>query len=169
MRAALIPLAAVFLAAAAPARAGAPLALAERQVVTLEFDRPVARLAVTDPDLLAIQTQGARVRVTAARGGRASLEITFDDGATVAYDVTVAAARGAPVAAAGPSEVVLAPGEERRLRAPGLARVLVEENGVARVRAEGEQVVVVGLTPGSTSLVLVDAGGTRTTWPVRVR
>ncbi len=176
MRAALI---AVALAAAAPARAappaataaaGVPLALAERQVVTLEFDRPVARVSVTDPDLLAIRTHGSRVEVGAQRGGRAALEIAFEDGATVAYDVSVALARRPAAAAAGtPETIALGVGEERRLRAPGVARVLVEENGVARVRVQGETVTVVAVSPGVTSLVLVDAAGARTTWAVAVR
>jgi hypothetical protein len=60
-------------------------------------------------------------------------------------------------------------GEERSFRAPGLARVLVEENGVARVRVEGEAVTVVGVSPGTTSIVLVDAAGARTTRAIAVR
>lgn len=160
------------LAAAAPAAAGAPLALAERQVVTLEFQQAVARVATTDPDLLQVQTAGGKVSVTALRGGRASLEIGFADGAAVTYDVTVEAARRparAPAAAPGPGELHLAVGEERRLRVPGVARVLVEENGVARVAAQGETVVVTALARGDAAVVLVDGAGARTTWQVRVR
>jgi hypothetical protein len=68
-----------------------------------------------------------------------------------------------------PGEIALQAGEERRLRAPGVARVLLEENGVARVRVEGETVSVVAVAPGATSLVLVDGAGARTTWSIRVR
>jgi Pilus formation protein N terminal region len=159
------------LALAAPAaRAGTPLALAERQVVTLEFDRSVSRIAVTDPDLLTLQAQGARVRIAAARAGRATLEIAFDDGTTAVYDVTVEALRRPAAAArASPGEIALRVGEERRLRAPGVARVLLEENGVARARADGDGVTVVGVSPGASSLVLVDAAGARTTWAIRVQ
>ncbi len=157
-------------AVAAAARAGTPLALAERQVVTLEFDRKVARVAVTDPDLLALQAQGSRVKVGASRAGRAALEIAFEDGATVVYEVTVEAARRPAAAAAeAPGQIALQVGEERRLRAPGVARVLLEENGVARVRVDGESVSLVGVSPGATSLVLVDGAGARTTWAIRVR
>jgi hypothetical protein len=167
------PLIALALAAAAPA-AGQPaapvaLALAERQVVTLEFDRPVARVAVTDPDLVAVRTRGARVEVGALRGGRGALELTFEDGATAVYDVTVAAARRPAAQAPAAAELALQVGEERRLRAPGVARVLLEENGVARVRVEGETVSVVAVSPGAASLVLVDGAGVRTTWSIRVR
>ena len=165
MRAALI--AAALLAAAPAARAGTPLALAERQVLTLEFDRAVSRIAVTDPDLLSLQAQGTRVKVGALKAGRAALEIAFGDGATVVYDVIVEAARRP--AATAPDELALQPGEERRVRAPGLARVLLEENGVARVRVDGENVTVVGVSPGTSSLVLVDGSGKRTTWSIRVR
>jgi putative type II/III system pilus formation protein len=169
VRAALIA-AAVALAAPPAARAGTPLALAERQVVTLEFDRAVTRIAVTDPDLLTLQVQGTRVRVGAVRAGRASLEIAFDDGATAIYDVVVEALRRpAAVARASPFEIGLRVGEERRLRAPGVARVLLEENGVARARADGDGVTVVGVSPGASSLVLVDASGARTTWSIRVQ
>jgi hypothetical protein len=155
------------LVVALAARAGTPLALAERQVLTLEFDRPVARLAVTDPDVLALEPGGARLRVTALRAGRTAVEVAFSDGATVSYDVAVEAARGrAPQA---PGELALAVGEERRVAAPGLARVLLEETGVARVRAEGDAVVVLGVAPGTASLVLVGAAGARQTFSIRVR
>lgn len=157
------------LLAPAVAAAGVPLALAERQVATLEFDRPIARLAVTAPDLLALEPAGPRVKVTALRSGRASVEIAFADGATVAYDVTVDAARPPAARAAASNEVELAPGEERRIPAPGLARVLLEENGTARVTAREGGVSVVGVSAGSASLVLVDGAGARTTWSVRVR
>jgi hypothetical protein len=167
MRAALIALS---LSLAAPAAAGVPLALAERQVVTLEFDRAVARLAVTDPDLLSLQTTGARVRVAALRAGRAALEVAFADGVTLVYDVAVEAARRPAAAApAGPAQLELALGEERRVRAPGVARVLLEENGVARVSVDGETLVVIGVSTGATSLVVVDGAGARTPWSIRVR
>jgi putative type II/III system pilus formation protein len=169
VRAALIAAGLALLAAPA-ARAGTPLPLSERQVVTLEFDRPVARIAVTDPDLLTVHAQGSRVKVGAVRAGKGALEIAFEDGATAVYDVTVLAVRRPTAAAAGgPGEIALAVGEERRLRAPGVARVLLEENGVARVRSDGESVTVVGVAPGTSSLVLVDAAGARTTWAIRVR
>lgn len=176
MRAALIALAVAAVAArvpagepAASAAAGVPLPLAERQVVALEFDRPVARVAVTDPDLLSVKTRGARVEVGALRGGRASLEVAFEDGATVVYDVAVSRAQRPATTSAGPATLWVNVGEERRLRSPGVARVLVEENGVARVRIEGELVVVSGLSAGAASLVLVDAAGARTSWAVTVR
>jgi hypothetical protein len=167
MRAALM---AVLVAAAAPAAAGAPLALGERQVLTLEFQQGVTRVATTDPDLLRVEVAGARVSIAALRGGRASLEITFADGATLAYDVTVEGARrpaGRAVAAA--NEISVAVGEERRFRAPGAARVLVEETGVARVAVDGEVISVTGVSPGNGSLVVVDGAGARTSWLVRVR
>jgi hypothetical protein len=169
VRAALIG-AALALLAAPPARAGTPLLLSERQVVTLEFDRAVTRIAVTDPDLLALQASGSRVQVGAVRAGKAALEIAFEDGAAAVYDVTVQAVRRPAAAAAGaPGEIALRVGEERRVRARGLSRVLLEENGVARARTDGEGVTVVGVAPGTSSLVLVDGAGARTTWAIRVR
>ena len=165
MRAALT---AALLAAAAPAAAGAPLALAVRQVVTLEFDRPVARVAVTDPDLVSARTTGARLALTALRAGRATLEVAFADGVTVGYDVTVEGARKPVTQAPGPNDIELSVAQERRFRAPGVARVLLEENGVARVSVQGETVSVVALAPGQASLVVVDAAGTKTTWQLRV-
>ena len=167
MRAAMI---AVLLAATAPAAAGAPLALAERQVLALEFQQAVTRMTTTDPDLLRVQVAGTRVTVTALRGGRASLEMVFADGAAVTYDVTVEPARR-PAAARppAPNEIVLAVAEERRFRAPGVASLLLEENGVARVSVQGETISVVGLAPGHASLVVVDGAGGRTSWQIRVR
>jgi hypothetical protein len=154
---------------AAPARAATPLPLAERQVVTLEFTRPVARLATTDPDLLLLDAVAGRLRVTALRAGRAQVDVIFDDGATATYDVKVEPTRTAAAPpAAVPGEVLLSVGEARRLPAPGLARVLLEENGVARAQAEAAAVVVTGLSPGRSSIVLVDGSGRRTTVPLRV-
>ena len=166
MRAALIALLA---AAAAPAAGAVPLALAERQVVTLEFQQPIARIATTDPDLLQISPAGGRVTVTAVRAGRATLDVNFADGATVAYEVTVEGARRASARSANPNELEVGVGGERRFRAPGVARLLVEENGVARVSVEGEMVSVVGLVAGQASLVLVDGAGAKTGWQIRVR
>jgi hypothetical protein len=162
VRAALI---AAALLAASVARASTPLALAERQVVTLEFAQAVGRLAVTEPDVLELQPTGTRLRVSALRAGRTSLEVAFEDGAVVSFDVTVEAARRA----GDRDGLALAPGEERRLAAAGVARVLLEENGVARVRVEGSAVVVTGVAPGRASLVLVDEAGARRTWSIRVR
>ncbi len=166
MRAALI---AVLWLAAGAARAGTPLALSERQVVTLEFDQPVARLAVTNPDVVSLRATGSRVVVTGLRAGRTAVEVAFEDGAAAAFDVVVDPLRRQAAAPAAAGEVVLAVGEERRIRAPAVARVLLEENGVARVSVEGTSVRVVGVSPGSASLVVVDEAGVRTTWSIRVR
>jgi hypothetical protein len=160
---------ALALLAPAAAAASVALALAERQVTTLEFSRPVARLATTDPALLALEPAGARLKVTALRSGRAQLEVVFDDGAAVAYEVTVEGARRPPAgAAAAPGEVVLQVGQDRRIPAPGLTRLLLEENGVARARAEPGAAVVTGAVPGQASLVLVDGAGSRTALSIRV-
>jgi hypothetical protein len=155
---------------AAPAQGATPLLLAERQIVTLEFARPVARLATTDPDVLVLEPAGARLRITAVRAGRAQVEVAFDDGATASFEVTVEPARRPAAAgpAAAPAEVALAVGETRRLPFPGLARVLAEDNGVIRVRTESNVVVVTGVIVGRSSVVLQDGAGTRTTVPVRV-
>lgn len=169
MRALLI---ALTLLAATPAPAATPLPLVERQVVTLEFTRPVASLATTDPNLLALEATGSRLRVTALAGGRAQVDVVFDDGATVTLDVAVAAARRPAAAASGPEdgagEVVLRVGQARRLPAPGLVRVLVEQTAVVQAVAEPTAVVVTGVSPGRSSLVLVDADGGRTTVSLRV-
>jgi len=159
---------ALALLAAAPALAGTPLALSERQVVTLEFSRPVARLATSDPDLLSLEPAAGRLKVTARRAGRAQVDVVFDDGATAAFDVVVAPLRPGAVEPAAPGEVVLAVGERRRLPAPGLARLLLEENGVVRAQAEPGAVVLTGAAAGRSSVVLVDGAGRQTTLPVRV-
>jgi hypothetical protein len=147
-----------------------PLALGERQVLTLEFTRPVSKLGVTDADTLRLEPSGTRLKVTALRAGRSQLEVTFDDGATLAWDVTVVAPRtpGASVAVA-PGELELSVGEERKVAAPGLARVLFEERGVVTVRPEPEAVVLTATGAGQASVVLVDGAGKRTTLTVRVK
>ncbi len=170
MRAALTAaLLAAALVVARPAAAGAPLALAERQVVTLEFERAVARVTITDPDLVTVKTAGRRVTITALRAGRATLELAFADGATVAYDLAVEGAHRPAARSAASNEIDLSVAQERRFRSPGVARVLVEENGVARVSVDGETISVVALAPGQASLVVVDGAGAKTTWQIRVR
>jgi len=158
------------LLAAPAAPTAVPLALGERQVVTLEFTRPVAKLGVTDAEALLLEPSGTRLKVTALRAGRSHLEVTFDDGATLAWDVTVVAPRkvGA-AAAAGPGELELAVGEERKVASPGLARILFEESGVVKVRPELEAVVLTAVGPGRASVVLVDGAGKRTTLTVKVK
>jgi len=158
---------AVALLAGGSARAGTPVALAERQVATLEFDRPIARVSTSEPDVARLEAAGVRLRVIGARAGRAQVEVGFEDGAVVALDVTLAAATRPAATAPGEVEVVV--GAERRVPAAGVARVLVEENGVARVRADGQAVWITGVSPGTASLLLVDEGGARTTWTIRVR
>jgi hypothetical protein len=65
--------------------------------------------------------------------------------------------------------VELRVGEQRRLPASGAAQLLLEENGVARVAAERGAAVVTGVAPGTSSLIVVDGKGNRTTYPIRVR
>jgi len=163
---------AALLLAAAPARAGSPLSMTERQVVTLEFSQAIAGVAVTDLEVLALRPQGTRLQITAQRVGRASVEVSFGDGAAVTLDVTVEGARRTARVAPQPpaaDEVQVALGEERRIPASDVTRVLVEENGVARARADGHAVFVTGLAPGSAAVVVIDGAGRRTSWTVRVR
>ncbi len=65
---------------------------------------------------------------------------------------------------------MLGVGQTRELRSPAaVTHVAVEENGVARVRVDGERIAVVGVAPGETSIVLVDDAGTRTPIAVTVQ
>lgn len=159
--------------AAAPAEGReepSPLFLAEGQVVTLQFSRPVGQLGLSDLAVVQVKASGSRVEVLGLRGGRTSLVVQFEDGAGVSYDVRVAGARrSAGLPAADPNLVELRVGEQRRLAAPGAAQLLLEENGVARVASERGGVAVTGVAPGQSSLIVVDGQGNRTTYPIRVR
>jgi len=158
------------LAAPAAAPTLVPLTLGERQVVTLEFTRPVARLGVTDADALRLEPSGTRLKVTALRAGRSQLEVIFDDGVTLAWEVTVVASREPGSSPAGAKdELELAVGQERTVAAPGLARVLFEERGVIKVRPEAEAVILTAIGAGRASVVLVDGAGKRTTLTVTVK
>ncbi len=171
-RPAALALGAAALCAAAAARADSvPLALAEGQVVTLQFDRGVDQVAVMDLEVVAVRAFPSRVEVKGLRGGRTQLEVRFQGGAAAAYDVQVAGARRPRGAAAPAADDALEVrvGEDRRLPAGAAERLLLEENGVARVRVDHGAIVVTGVAPGRTSLVLVDAAGARTTYPIRVR
>ena len=160
---------ALVLMAAPAAPVSVPLVLGERQVVTLEFTRPVAKLGQSDAETLQLEPAGTRLKVTALRAGRAQFQVAFEDGATLSWDVTVVATRRAgAVAAAGPDQVELAVGQERRIASPGLARVLFEETGVIKVRPENEAVVLIAAGVGRASVVLVDGAGKRTTLTVKV-
>jgi hypothetical protein len=116
-----------------------------------------------------LESLGTRLKVTGQRAGRSQLEVTFDDGAMLAWDVTVVAPRKAAAPVSAPGELVLSIGEERRVPAPGLARVLFEENGALRLRTEPEAVVLTATGAGRAEVVLVDGAGKRTTLAVRVR
>lgn len=158
-------------AAAATARDEAvPLALAEGQVVTLQFAKPVGQVGLADLSVVQVKAAGSRVEVTGLRGGRTSLVVQLEGGLTASYDVQVAGARRAAGPPAGdPNLVALRVGEQRRLPAAGTVQLLLEENGVARVASEGGAVVVTGVAPGASSLVVVDGKGNRTSYPIRVR
>jgi hypothetical protein len=166
MRAALILALAALPAAAA---AGIPVALAERQVVTLDFAQPVQRLAVSDTEPVALQAAGPSVRITGLRAGKVQVDVIFSDGATVSYDVTVSPLRAPVARPSAPDEIELAVGQERVLPAPPGAQVLLEETGAARAYQDGRGVVVQGVAPGTGSLVIVGPSGARTTWKLRVR
>ena len=158
-------------AAAAAARDdAAPLALAEGQVVTLQFARPVGQLGLGDLTVVQVKSAGGRVEVVGLRGGRTSLVVQFEDGGSVSYDVQVTGARrAAALPAVDPNLVELRVGEQRRLPASGAAQLLLEENGVARVAAERGAAVLTGVAPGTSSLIVVDGAGKRTTYPIRVK
>lgn len=166
MRAALIGL-----LAAVPWVAGGatPVLLAERQVVTLEFDQPVQRLAVSDPDAVGLRASGSTVKVSGLRAGRVQVDVVFADGATAAFEVIVEPVRRAEARPAAPDELELAVGQERIVPSPRGAQVLLEDNGVARATQDGRGIVVRGVAAGTASLVVVDPAGTRTTWKLRVR
>ncbi len=166
-------LAAVLWLLVAPAAArddAVPLALAEGQVVTLRFARPVGQVGLDDLAVVRVRAAGSTVEVQGLRGGRTSLVVQLEDGGSVSYDVRVAGARRAPALPAGaPNLVELRVGEQRRLAGAGAVQILLEENGVARVASERGAVVVTGVAPGESSLVVVDGKGNRTSYPIRVR
>lgn len=163
---------ALILAAAPPAGPTAvPVSLGEGQVVTLQFRTPVEQLAVGDLGVVLVKAAARAVEVTGLRGGRTTLVVQLEGGDALSYDLLVVGARrpsavGAPV---DPNAILLRPGEERRLPAPGASRLLLEENGVARVQVERGQLVVTGLRAGSTSVVVIDGAGKQTTYPIQVR
>jgi hypothetical protein len=166
MRPALIGLA---LALPALAAAAAPLILVERQVVSLEFAQPVQRLAVSDPEAVGLKAAGKTVRVTGLRPGRVQVDVVFADGATAAFDVSVEPLRRTAVRPLAPDELELGVGQERSVPAPAGAQALLEDNGVARAIQDGAGLRVQGVAPGTSSLVVVDPSGARTTWKLIVR
>ena len=118
-----------------------PLTLGERQVVTLEFTRPVAKLGVTDADALRLEPSGTRLKVTALRAGRTQVEVSFDDGATLAWDVTVVAprkpARAAAAARPGELELVRRGGAQGRRPGAGARPLRGERRGQGAARVGG--------------------------------
>jgi hypothetical protein len=166
MRAALIL---ALLALPAAAAAAAPVVLAERQTVTLEFTQPIQKLAVSDPDAVGLQVSGSSVKLSGLRAGRIQLDVVFADGATAAFDVSVEPLRRAAVKPLAPDELELGVGQERVIPSPPGAQVLLEDTGVARAFQDGRGVVVQGIATGVGSLVIVNPSGARTTWKLRVR
>lgn len=164
-------LAVILFACALPllAAAAEPVALTERQVVTLEFAQPIQRLAVSDPEAVGFKVVGNSVRLQGLRAGRMQLDVVFVDGATASFDVKVEPLRRSESRPLAPDEMELEVGQERTVPSPPGAQVLLEDNGVARAVQDSRGVVVRGIRPGATSLVVVDPSGARTTWKLRVR
>jgi hypothetical protein len=156
------------LGASADAGEAAALSLAEGQIAPLSFEHKVERVTVSDAAVLAVRAAPGRIEVVGLQGGSARLTVELEGGASVAFDVRVAAATRAPRPPPDPRLVEIRPGEERRLATPGVARVMMEDNGVARARAEPGAVVLTGIAPGRASLVVVAESGARTEWTVRV-
>ncbi len=146
-----------------------PLALAEGQVVTLQFAKPIGQVGLGDLTVVQVKAAGNRVEVTGLRAGRTSLVVQLEGGPTASYDVRVVGASRAAAPAGDPNLGALRVGEPRRLPAAGAVQLLLEENGVARAASEGGAVVVTGVAPGTSSLIVVDGKGNRTTYPIRVR
>ena len=83
-----------------------------------------------------------------------------------------AAARAGPPAAGAPAPGTLQVpvGQQRVLDRPGIARVSVGDPGIAQVTpVAGHQVLVTGVAPGRTTLILWFEGGRRETRDVVVR
>jgi hypothetical protein len=163
------PLIAALLALPGLAAAAAPVILVERQTVTLEFNQPVQKLAVSDPEALTLQPSGSSVKISGLRPGRVQLEVVFADGATATFDVSVEPVRRTAVKPLAPDEIELTVGQERVIPSPSGAQVLLEDTGVARAFQDGRGVVVRGIAPGRGSLVIVNPSGARTTWKLSVR
>ncbi len=163
--------AALMLAAAPPAGpAAVPLSLGEGQVVALKFRSAVDQLALGDLGVVLVKASGREVEITGLRAGRTTLVVQFGSGDTVSYDVQVVGARRAAASSPiDPNAILLRPGEERRLPAPDASRLLLQEDGVARVRVEHGQLVISGLKAGSTSVVVIDGSGRQSSYTVQVR
>jgi len=154
----------------AAAAEAASLSLAEGQVAPLSFERKVEQVAVSDPAVLAVRSAApGRIEVVAQKGGAARLTVELEGGLSVAFDVKVAAAARLPRPPADPHLVELRAGEERRVEASRVVRAMVEDNGVARVRAEQGRVVVTALQPGTASMLLVEESGAQVEWTIRVK
>lgn len=156
------------LGAGAAAGEAASLSLAEGQVVPLSFERKVDQVAVSDQTVLSVRAAPGRIEVVGLKGGTARLTLALEGGASVTFDVRVAAATRAPAAQAAARLLELRVGEERRLSAPGVARVMMEDNGVARARGERDAVVVRGVAPGRASMVVATESGAQAEWTVQV-
>jgi hypothetical protein len=163
------PLIAALLALPWGAAALAPVILVERQTVTLDFTQPVQRLAVSDPEVVAMQAAGSSVKVSGQRAGRVQIDVVFADGAIATFEVVVEPVRRAVVKPLAPDEIELAVGQERVIPSLAGAQVLLEDTGVARAFQDGRGVVVRGIAPGVGSLVIVNPSGARTTWKLSVR
>jgi len=146
------------------------LFLAEGQVAPLAFERKVEQVAVSDPAVLAVRTAApGRIELVARKGGSARLTVELEGGLSVAYEIQVAAAVRLARPPADPRLVELRAGEERRLEAVRVVRAMVEDNGVARVRAEQGRVIVTALQPGTASVLLVEESGAQEEWTIRVK
>jgi Flp pilus assembly secretin CpaC len=137
------------------------------------------RAAIGDPAVADVQPGGdGALRVGALGVGRTTLLAWLADGTRKRWEVSVVGAETRLSADPGVALREMTPATSDTLAlkvktslarsVPGLARLAISDAAVAHVSVEGEKVLVEGLSPGHTTVLLWLQNGERRAWRVEV-
>jgi hypothetical protein len=158
-------------ASASAARAGehATLELGVNELRTLEYVKSISRVAVSDPNVLLVHAGERKLDLTGQSGGKTTLVVWFDSGESVGYDVRVAGpARVAEPEPVG-TRVDVGVGQQVTVPAAGASRIMLSDDGIAKVKANGETLTISGVKAGAATLIVTDGAGGKTTYSIRVK
>lgn len=158
-------------ASATAARAGdhASLEMGVNELRSLEYAKSISRVAVSDPNVLLVHAGERKLDLTGQSGGKTTLVVWFESGESVGYDVHVAGPVRAPEPEPVGTRVEVGVGQQVTVPAAGASRIMLSDDGVARVKANGETLTVSGLKAGSATLIVTDGAGAKTTYSIRVK
>jgi hypothetical protein len=128
----------------------------------------VVRIAIGDPGVADPKVNGDTIELMGVAPGITTLLLFTRDGKRESWRLNVSA-RGPSQGAAKPAQVVtFLVGTIAKVTRPGVVRVAIGDPGVADPKVKGDTVELMGVGPGTTTLILFTKDGAKEVWTLRV-